>query len=139
MQAMIQPVTLRLLTYVLSSLLLALPAWAAGLITVDPGQGVATLSLATACGLIGAAIAGNIGIAARWGVRVDPAQVSGLLLRLAAYGAAPALAALPSSWAGLVSYDPTSATISLSYGALPGMAAMALAGGGAVFARWGAR
>jgi hypothetical protein len=136
---LIQPVILRFLTYVLSSLALMLPAWAAGLVVIDPAQGLVSLSLATACSLIAGAIVANLTVAARWGVKVDPAQVSGLLLRLATYGAAPAIAALPSSWAGVVAFNPTTSMLSLSYGALAGIGAAAIGGSAAVFAKWGAK
>ena len=136
---LIQPVILRFLTYVLSSLALMLPAWAAGLVVIDQAHGVVSLSLATACSLVAAAIVANLGIAARWGVKVDPAAVSGLLMRLAGYGAAPALAALPSSWAGLVTYSAGTGMISLSYAGLASVAAVAVGGSAGIFAKWGAK
>jgi hypothetical protein len=132
-----QPVLIRFLTYVLSSLLMMLPAWAAGLVMLNTAQGTVSLSLATAGGLIAAAVVGNAGIAARWGVKIDPAAVAGLLARLFTYGAAPAIAALPAGVAGLVSLDPASQMITLSYGGLAAVAALAIGGSAPVFAKWG--
>lgn len=136
---LIQPVIFRFLAYVSSSLVLILPAWAAGLVVVDPAQGLVSLSLSVACTLIAGAIVANLSIAARWGIRVDPAQVAGLLLRLATFGAAPAIAALPASWAGIISFNPATSMISLSFGALAGIGAAAIGGSSAVFAKWGVR
>lgn len=139
MQTLIQPVILRFLTYVLSPLALMLPAWAAGLVVVDQAHGLVSLSLTTACSLIAAAIVANLGIASRWGVKVDEKAVGALLARLAGYGAAPAIAALPSSWAGLVTYSAASGMISLSYAGLASVAAVAIGGSAGVFAKWGAK
>ena len=136
---LIQPVILRFLTYVLSSLILLLPAWAAGLVTLDSAHGTVALSLATACTLVAAAILGNAGIAARWGLKVDPAAVAGLLTRLAAYGAAPAIAALPVGFAGAVAFNPSTSVITVSYGALATIGAAAIGGSSAVFAKWGVK
>ena len=136
---LIQPVILRFLTYVLSSLILLLPAWAAGLVTLDTTHGTVSLSLVTAASLVAAAVFGSAGIAAKWGVKVDPGAVSGLLTRLATYAAAPALAALPASAAGFVSFDQATGLISVSYGALAGIGAAAIGGSSAVFAKWGVK
>jgi hypothetical protein len=137
MNSLFPPVIIRFLTYVLSSLLMMLPAWAAGLVILNTAQGTVSLSLATAGGLIAAAVVGNAGIAARWGVKIDPAAVAGLLARLFTYGAAPAIAALPAGVAGLVSLDPASQMITLSYGGLATMAALAIGGSAPVFTKWG--
>lgn len=139
MGSLIEPVILRFLAYVFSSFALALPAWAAGLVIVHPELNEVWISPTTAATLIATAIASNLTIAAKWGIRVDPASVSPLILRLILFGVAPALAALPTSWSGFLRLDEATSMIVFSFGGLAMTATVALGGSAAVFAKWGVK
>lgn len=133
MGPMLQPVILRVIVYALSSLLMLAPSWLAGIVTLNPATNAVTLSFGAAAAVIAAAVVANLGIAARWGVKVAPDQVAGLITRLALYASAPAIAALPGWAVGLVTVNSAAGTLTISLAGLSAIAAASIGGGGAIF------
>lgn len=139
MSSILSPVILRLLTYVLSSLVLMIPASYAGIITFDQATDALSMSLPTLAGIVAGAIVVSGGILAKWGIPVEPEAVKAVVLRVMVYATSPALAMVPASWAGIVAFDPATQLVTLGLPALVKVAGAALITSSAIFAKWGVK
>lgn len=137
MSAILQPVILRLLAYVLSSLVLMIPASWAGVIVFNETAGTLSMSLTALAGLVATAIAASGGIVLKWGIPVPQDAIKGVVLRVILYAMTPALALIPSSFAGVVNFDQAHQMLTVSLSALVGIAVASVGASGAIFAKWG--
>lgn len=139
MSAILSPVILRLLTYVLSSLVLMIPASWAGVIVYNEAASTLSMSLPALAGIVATAVAASGGIVLKWGIPVPQDAIRGVVLRVMLYAVSPALALIPSSIAGVVNFDQAHQLLTISLSGLVTVAVAAVGASGLVFAKWGVR
>lgn len=139
MTALLQPVFLRFLTYVMSSLIVMIPASLAGLIIWNPTTYHLTMSLPALASIAAAAVATSGGIVAKWGIPVPQDLIRGVVLRVITYAVTPLLAMIPASFGGIVTFVPATQIIDVSLGGLVTIALGAIATSLAIFNKWGVR